>query len=349
MCDPCPHWDPIQTRILIIKLGATGDVLRTTDLLGALQRRYPGAHISWICGTGSFELIQHLKAVDRPYAFTAESLVMLDQQEFDLCVNFDLAPEAAALASRIRASQKKGFGMHPDGSIYPFHPEAEEWFEMSMWDDLKKANTRTYQSHMRQILGLPDVNHTIHTPLRPHDQQQAKAFAHEYGLDGAAPILGFNVGAGDRWQHKKWTVDGFAELARRAFHELHARIVVFYGPVDATRAREVMAALPVPYVDAGLHPSLLEFFAYLNLCDLVLTGDTFALHAALGLGKKVVCFVGPTSAAELELYGLGVVLQGKIDCLGCYLTTCDKKPHCMEMLDVDTVYAAVKNGLGNPS
>jgi ADP-heptose:LPS heptosyltransferase len=150
------------------------------------------------------------------------------------------------------------------------------------------------------------------------------------------------VGAGDRWQHKKWTVEGFAELAQILVDAWDARILLLYGPVDQEHARQVMAAMPVPYIDGGLHPSLLEFFSFLNLASIVITGDTFALHAALGLGKKVVCLVGPTSAAELELYGQGVVVQGSIDCLSCYLTTCAKKPHCMELLNAETVFHAVK-------
>jgi heptosyltransferase-2 len=158
--------------------------------------------------------------------------------------------------------------------------------------------------------------------------------------------VGLNVGAGDRWQHKKWTLEGFADLARKIHEAWDAKLMILYGPVDQERAEEAMRILPVPYIDAGLHPSLLEFFAFLDLCDLVVTGDTFALHAALGLEKKVVCLVGPTSAQELELYGQGVILQGEIDCLGCYLTQCDKDPYCMKLLNADDVFAAVKQVSG---
>ena len=141
-------------------------------------------------------------------------------------------------------------------------------------------------------------------------------------------------------------MDGYAELASRLVNELDTRILFLYGPVDIALAKEIMSQVSVPFTDGGLHPSLLEFFAYMDICDIVVTGDTFALHAALGLKKRVVCLVGPTSAAELELYDQGVILQGPVDCLGCYLTECQKNPTCMQSLHTETVFKAIQRELG---
>ena len=335
----------MRLRVLIIKLGATGDVLRTTDLLGSIRELYPACHITWICGTGSYELIRYIPEIARPLAMTVDSLAILDAEEFDISINLDLAPEAAALHSRVKAREKKGFGASSRGAVFPYNTAAEEWFEMSLWDDLKKANTRTYQSHMRTVIGAEDKNHSIITPLLPDYQHKALSFALEHQLKTEQPVIGLNPGAGGRWQHKKWTVDGYAELASRLVNELDTRILFLYGPVDIALAKEIMSQVSVPFTDGGLHPSLLEFFAYMDICDIVVTGDTFALHAALGLKKRVVCLVGPTSAAELELYDQGVILQGPVDCLGCYLTECQKNPTCMQSLHTETVFKAIQREL----
>jgi len=323
-------------------LGAAGDVLRTTPLLGSIKELYPRSHITWICGCRSFSLIRHIGAIDRPLPFTYETTAILDHEGFDLCVNFDLAAEATALAARCQANIHKGFGRKLDGTAIALNPEAETWLEMSLWDDKKKANRLTYQAHMRRILGAPETNHPVHATLLPEKQEKARQFAEAHSLNRSCPLIGFNVGAGDRWQHKKWTVEGFVRLGERLHGEMGGRIMILYGPADAARAREVMAAMTVPFVDGGMRASVLDFFPILNLCDLVVTGDTLALHAALGLGKKVVCLVGPTSATELELYGRGIILMGDIDCLGCYRTRCDKDPYCMKLLSPDAVYSAVK-------
>ncbi|MEW6234537.1 MAG: glycosyltransferase family 9 protein [Candidatus Omnitrophota bacterium] len=310
--------------------------------MGSIKELYPRSHITWICGRRSFSLIRHISVIDRPLPFTYETMAILDHERYNLCINFDLAVEATALAARAQAEMYKGFGRQRDGAAIALNPEAETWLEMSLWDDKKKANRLTYQAHMRRILGAPEVNHPILATRLPEKQEKARLFAYAHGLDRSRPLIGFNVGAGDRWQHKKWTVEGFVRLGELLREELDGRIMILYGPADAARAREVMAAMTVPFVDAGLRASVLDFFPVLDLCDVVVTGDTLALHAALGLGKKVVCLVGPTSAAELELYGQGIILMGDIDCLGCYRTRCDKDPLCMKLLSPNAVYSAVK-------
>ncbi|HOJ58693.1 MAG TPA: glycosyltransferase family 9 protein [bacterium] len=343
MCEGCPYYDPVDSRIVIIKLGAAGDVLRTTALLPSVKDLYPRSHITWVCGSKSIALIRNNPMIDRPLVLSDESVVILDQDRYDLCVNFDLAPEAASLAGRIKADLYKGFGRRPDGSIHAFDSHGAAWLEMSLWDDLKKANRLTYQTHMRRILGAPERNHPILVPLLPELQPQAEEFLDHHGLRGSRPRIGFNVGAGDRWQHKKWTVEGFVQLGEYIYRDLRVRPIILYGPADFERAQEVMGAMTVPFIDAQLRPSMMEFIVILNVCDVVISGDTFALHAALGLGKRVVCLVGPTSASELELYGQGVILQGEIECLGCYLPRCAKDPHCMALLSAERVYAAVKD------
>ena len=37
----CSYYDPVDKKILIIKLGAIGDVIRTTPLLHKLKATYP--------------------------------------------------------------------------------------------------------------------------------------------------------------------------------------------------------------------------------------------------------------------------------------------------------------------
>jgi len=335
----------VEGRVLIIKLGAAGDVLRTTALVPSVKDLYPRSHITWVCGPKSIALIRNHPLIDRPVALGDETLVILDQDRYDLCVNFDLAPEAVSLAMRMKADLNKGFGRRPDGSVFAFDSSGETWLEMSLWDDRKKANRLTYQSHMRRILGAPERNHPIYVPLLPEMQPLVDEFLDRHGLRDPHPRIGFNVGAGDRWQHKKWTVEGYVALGERLYREMNVRPIILYGPADYERAQEVMHAMTVPFIDAQLRLSMMEFVAILNVCGVVVTGDTFALHAALGLGKRVVCLVGPTSASELELYGQGVILQGEIDCLGCYLPRCAKDPHCMKRLPVDRVYAAIQEQL----
>ncbi|HRH38283.1 MAG TPA: hypothetical protein PK760_08055, partial [Flavobacteriales bacterium] len=48
VCGGCDEYAPVSKRILFIKLGAIGDVIRTTPLVTRFRAEYPGCRISWI-------------------------------------------------------------------------------------------------------------------------------------------------------------------------------------------------------------------------------------------------------------------------------------------------------------
>jgi ADP-heptose:LPS heptosyltransferase len=79
----------------------------------------------------------------------------------------------------------------------------------------------------------------------------------------------------------------------------------------------------------------------LSHADVVVTGDTLAMHMSLALGRRTVVLFGPTSAAEIELYGLGEKVVPKMECLTCYKTSCDFVPNCMDLISTDMVERAV--------
>ena len=47
-CDGCPEFRARAGRILLVKLGAAGDVIRTTPLLRPLRREFPRHRLTWI-------------------------------------------------------------------------------------------------------------------------------------------------------------------------------------------------------------------------------------------------------------------------------------------------------------
>ena len=47
-CVTCDEYEPVRARVLIIKLAATGDVLRTTAFLPAIHATWPGARVTWL-------------------------------------------------------------------------------------------------------------------------------------------------------------------------------------------------------------------------------------------------------------------------------------------------------------
>src|SRR5512146_102180 len=93
-CPDCEYYDQTDYNILIIKLGAIGDVIRTTPLLHRLKTDHPKAFITWLTLTP--EVLP--PAVDRKMGFELKNIVSMQAQEFDLLINLDKDLEAAALA-----------------------------------------------------------------------------------------------------------------------------------------------------------------------------------------------------------------------------------------------------------
>ena len=154
-CSGCSHDQPIKTRILIIKLGAMGDVLRTTSLLPTLSRHFKASHLTWITRKESLDLLEKNPFIDTLLETNAESLARLQVEAFDLVINPETTKESAALASIAGGKKKKGFGLSPRGFVFPYNAGAHEIFRMGLWDDLKKRNRKTYEELICSALRIP--------------------------------------------------------------------------------------------------------------------------------------------------------------------------------------------------
>ena len=59
ICPTCDEYDPTASRVLVVKLGAMGDVLRTTSILRGLKNKFL-APIVWVTRPESIERARSL-------------------------------------------------------------------------------------------------------------------------------------------------------------------------------------------------------------------------------------------------------------------------------------------------
>ena len=339
-CEDCPDYAPAGKRIVIVKLDAMGDVLRTTCVLEGLREKYKDAHITWITRKESTPILLGNPYINRIVPYGIEALTVLLSGGFDLVFNPDAAPASAALASLARAKEKKGIFTDEDGRLRPASNAARKWMLMGMRDDLKKANESTYQEIILDMLGLRPRSREIILSLTEEEKAGAKAVMRG---KGGRPLVGINTGGGDKWELKQWTIANCVKFIGMVSRELNATVVLFGGDAERKRNREILRRSKVPVVDTGCDNSLREFFALLDRCDAIVTSDSLGLHAALGLKKKVVALFGPTSAAEIDMYGRGVKVVADVECRACYLPRCDKPHTCMDSIKPEDVLSALKS------
>ncbi len=338
----CDHYTANRERILIVKLDAMGDVLRTTTLLPDLAEVHPGAAFTWITRPESLPLLAHNPFISQTVPLGVEALALLMTHSFDRVINLDAGKVSAELATLANATRKDGFVISPTGSVIPTNESARAWLEMGLFDDLKKNNTRTYQFWMAEILGLTLARSRYVLRLTETEWKHARAHLERLGVDPGRPIVGLNTGAGERWDLKQWRLDGYCDLIRRLHEELGVQVLLLGGPAERGRHEYLTRNALVPVFDSGNDNSLRHFAGLVGNCSVLVSGDTLAMHVALALSRRVVALFGPTSTAEIELYGLGEKIVPQMDCLVCYKGKCDFKPNCMDLISVEMVSQAVK-------
>jgi heptosyltransferase-2 len=346
VCRTCDEYDPVRRRVLVVKLAATGDVLRTTAFLPAIHAAWPPAHVTWLTRRAAAGLFAGNPLVDDVLTTDdAVTTARLQTEEFDVVLCPDADPEAAALAAMARGRERRGYVRDAHGRVVPLGEGALRWLRMGVDDGEKRRNTETYQSLVARVLELPPegVREPILVPSRA-DVAAADALVRSFGVQ--VPLVGLNTGAGGRWAYKQWTFAHQSAFLRLAT-DAGLAVMLLGGPEEVQRHRDLLAAGARRAVfDGGNDNPFGRFAALVECCAVVVTSDSLAVHVAAARKVPAVVLFGPTSAAEIELYGRGTKIVPKdLDCLCCYLPRCDRVPHCQALIEPETVLAAVQHWL----
>jgi heptosyltransferase-2 len=347
-CDGCTHYAPQGTRVLVIKLGAMGDVLRTTALLPALRAKYDPCHVTWVVDRSGHDLLRGNPGIDRLLALDLGAVLRLDAERFDVALCLDKEDRAVGLIARVAASAKLGYGIdRATGGLMPLNPEAEYSLCLGISDELKfRINRRTYQDFTFEAVGLQYRGEEYSFVLTGDERACGDRRLAELGVRSGDRLLGLNTGAGPVFATKKWSIEGFTALARLAVARLGARILLLGGPEEAERNRAIakeLGDLGDRVIDTGTDNTLRAFAAIVGRLDLLVTGDTLAMHLGIAQRIPTVAIFGPTCAQEVELYGRGEKVLTAPDCAPCYRAECrEASQRCMDEIAPEAVFAAVE-------
>jgi heptosyltransferase II len=251
-------------NVLIVKLGATGDVVRTTPLL----RRLSGS-VTWITAAKNGVLLDGLSDNLRHFSWEARARAL--DIPYDLAINLEDTLEAAMFLKTVRPAEI--FGAYSDSSQrLRYTNNSKCWFDLSLIssyrrqeaDRLKLLNRQTYQELIFSGLGFHFSGETylLSEPI-------------ETGLSGDVAIA---ADAGPIWPMKRWAYYG--ELILRLKHK---GLIVNVLPKRS---------------------SLLEHLSDVrNHCCLV-GGDSLPMHFALGTRTRCVTLFTCTSPWEIYDYGV---------------------------------------------
>lgn len=334
---------PQGNKILVIKLGAAGDVLRTTSILHGLKRKYPQSFISWLTKQESLDLLKNNPLIDRVLSYGPDALQQLRLEHFDILISLDKEEEATTLATDTSAKRKVGFGLdRKTGNLIPLNKESIYAFQLGLSDELKfRQNQKTYPQIIFEMALLEYQNDEYILNIPESDKVYAKGLLSGIGADDNGLIIGLNTGAGTRFAHKAWTEDGFVELIHLIRANTTAAVLLLGGAQEIQRNASIAKNVGNLAFDTGCNHTLSQFAAIVDFCALVVSGDTTAMHIAIALKKNVVALFGSTCAQEIELYGRGRKIFSEIECRPCYRKECDKAINCMSLIKPAEVFQAI--------
>jgi len=249
---------------LILKLGATGDVVRTTPLLKHLT-----GEVSWVTAAKNVPLLAGLTRTLRSVAW--ENRAQFCDREYDLVINLEDTADVAQFLPQVKCKQLFGAFADAHGAL-AYTDDSHGWFDLSLIsrfgkataDKLKLENRRTYQDLIFSGLGLQFKGEKY---LLPEPVKTELA-----GDVAIAPK------AGHVWPMKNWAY--YAELKTA----LEARgLTVNVLPERA---------------------SLLEHLGDVKNHRCLVSGDSLPMHLALAAGTRCVTLFTCTSPWEIYNYGI---------------------------------------------
>jgi ADP-heptose:LPS heptosyltransferase len=342
--EECVDFDPIGKKILIINLDAMGNVLVTTTLLPAIKRKYPTSHISWITLKNAYRLLDNNPYLDKVYVWEPESWLILQQLDFDVVMNIDKSQRSGAFTMSLNAKEKLGFGLNKNGAIVPLNKEAGENYRLGLDDHLKfKVNRKTVSQILHETMKLKYMRDEYVLELSPAELAFCRQYRKSVGIRDEEVVVGFNTGCSDLYPNKKMTIEQHVELIRRMASMPGVKLALVGGPEDTLRNAEIVRQVGDMVINTPTTEGVRRGLCYESICDVIVSGDSFGMHAAIGLRKHVIAWFGVTSAREVDLFerGMKLIPEG-LECSPCWKRECPYNLECISMVDLDAIVSYVE-------
>ena len=330
-------------RVCLIKPSSLGDIVHALPVLSSLRALWPESRFSWVVNRGFEPLLHGHPDLDETIPFDRGLLRStvgglgslggfvkeLRARRFELAIDLQGLFRSGAMSFATGASIRVGASSAREGSTYFYTHQVP-----SPTVDEGHAVDRLLK--IASAFGADVSRPRFTLPLSLQDRRWAKT-----ALDACErPRLALNLGA--RWLTKRWPPAHFAEIARRAFQERSASLIVVGAPEDEPMVEAFRASLgKIPFLDLHGKTSLPRLASVFAEVDAVVSNDTGPLHLAAAVGTFVVGIYTCTRPELTGPYGSEAVsVTTQVGCAGSCLTKCGDLI-CMRELSPDRVWRAL--------
>ncbi len=327
-----------MTRILIVRLGALGDIVHALPAVAALRRAFPDARIDWLVGARHREILDLVPVVNRRVVMGdglsfVETIRELRRARYEMAIDLQGLLKSAVLARTSGAPRVVGFTRRY------LREKAARFFYTEAYEPAAPAHIARQNLALVEALGVEARG--LEFPLDPVESAVARQVAERAG--GRYAIL--NPGAA--WPNKRWPPSRLGEVAA-ALRDRHGLAsVVIWGPGEQTLAEEAVAASRgAAFVSPRTTVS--DLVALARGAAVMLSGDTGPAHIAAAVGTPIVGIFGPTRPQRNGPWSPADVTVSRDAICQCHhLRRCKLPRMCLLDIEVPEVVSAIDRRLGS--
>jgi heptosyltransferase-1 len=328
-------------RILIVRLGALGDIVHALPACAALRDTWPDATIDWLVDARHREILDLVPAIDEcvclPSTVSAQLGVVseLRQRRYDLAIDLQGLIKSAIFARASGAKRTAGFRAaqlreRAAALLYTETHDASPFPHVVLKNLALVRALGARGGDLRFALRIPSSSVTATVNAMP-------------GFRDGVPYALLNPGAA--WSNKRWPPERFGGVAA-ALRDRHGLpSLVAWGPGEERLAQAAVGSSRGA-AQAAPPTSVHDLVALTANAALVVAGDTGPLHIAVALGRPVVAIHGPTSPARNGPLRDEDAAVSRFDACPCHhQRRCNAARWCLDDVTVDDVMGAIDRRL----
>lgn len=339
-------------KILVVRIDRLGDIAMSTPAFKAIRDVFPHSHITLLAARMSRDLVEAMPTFDRIIYFDApwvvkkqggaikrllKTIKKLRKEKFDLAV--DLRGDFRNNILMFFCNAKYRIGYDITGSQFLLTdvvPLGENHHPVNMGFSL-----------IQYLSPQNKKNHKMSLWVTQSDRKLATEFLKQNNLANSNHDLIAIIHPGARWYGRRWTIEGYAEIADGLIEEYGAK-VIFTGSCDESKlTQDIVSLMRCKPIIATGKISLRQFLVLLERSNVFIGVDSGPMHMAVAMGTKVIALLGPARVESIGPYGNGHVVITKQDdftCSPCAQTICKRYgSSCMQAIRVEEVWQAVES------
>jgi heptosyltransferase I len=336
-------------RILIVRLGALGDVVHAIPVAAALRRAFPAARIDWLVSARHRQILDLVPVIDRRLVvngaadaawgsspWKAGPIAELRRARYDVAIDLQGLVKSAILARLSGAGEVVGFATSylRERLARLFYTDVYDPGCGGIYDPRETRHVVEINLGLLQLLGV--AGGVPEFPIEPVESAIAAAVRQQTG--GRYALL--NPGA--QWPNKRWAPARFGQVAAALRKRYDLTSVALWGSGERALADEVVAhadgaALVSPAA------SIADLVALARGAALMMSGDTGPMHIAAAVGTPIVGIFGPTRPSRNGPWSPNDVTISRADVCECHhLRRCRRARMCLLDVEVPEALEAIE-------